>query len=59
MTAAGMGIEPAMICKLRAGERGCKLVLWGATHQFTVRVRVTRSGATLDVFAEPLDGLTC
>jgi hypothetical protein len=56
MTAAGMRIEPAMICCLPGSERGCKLVLFGKTHAFSVRVRVSRSGAMIDVSAEPLDG---
>ena len=59
MDAAAMGIEPAMICCLPAGERGCKLVLFGRTHAFSLRVRVFRSGAMIAVFAEPLDGLHC
>ena len=59
MSAAGMHIEPAMICRLPEGERGCKLVLFGRTHQFSVRVRVFRSCTTIAVFAEPLDGLHC
>ena len=42
MSAAGMHIEPAMICRLPEGERGCKLVLFGRTHQFSVRVRVQK-----------------
>ena len=60
MTASGLRIEPSVICRLRAGERGCKLVLFGRSHQFTVRVRAPRSGAAMiDVFAEPLDRLRC
>jgi hypothetical protein len=48
-----------MICCLPGDERGCKLILFGKTHQFSVVVRVFRSGATIAVFAEPLDGLHC
>ena len=32
MNAAGMGVEPAMLCCLPEGERGCKLILFGRTH---------------------------
>ena len=56
MKASGMGIEPSMICGLPNGERGCRLVLFGHTHAFSVRVRVLRSCTTLAVFAQPLDG---
>ena len=59
MTASGMGIEPSMICRLPNDERGCKLVLFGRTHAFSIRVRVSRSGATIALVAEPLDGLHC
>jgi hypothetical protein len=55
LNAGGMGIKPAMICKLPGGERGCKLLLFGKTHAFSVRVRVSRSGTMIDTFAEPLD----
>ena len=56
MTASGRKIEPSVICRLPDNERGCKLVLFGRTHAFSVVVRVFRSGATIAVFAEPLDG---
>jgi hypothetical protein len=56
MDASGMGIEPSVICRLPNDERGCKLVLFGRTHQFTLYVRVFRSGATIALVAEPLDG---
>lgn len=59
ITASGLRIEPAVICTLPSGERGCKLVLFGKTHAFNVRVRVFRSSTMIDVFAEPLDGLRC
>jgi hypothetical protein len=59
ITAAGMKIEPALICRLPDGERGCKLVLFGRRHQFSVRVRVFRSCTTIAIFAQPLDGLRC
>ena len=59
MTAAGMRIEPAMIRTLPDGERGCKLILFGKTHAFSVVVRVSRSCTMITVFAEPLDGLRC
>ena len=59
MTAAGMKIEPSVICRLPNGERGCKLVLYGSKHQFTLRVRVLWSCATIAIFAQPLDGLRC
>jgi hypothetical protein len=55
MTAAGMGIEPAMICCLPGGERGCRLTLFGKTHSFDLVVRVFRSGAMIAVSAQPLD----
>lgn len=59
MDAAGMRIEPSMICRLTSGERGCRLVLFGRTHQFDVVVRVFRSSTTLAVTCQPLDGLHC
>ena len=59
MTAAGIGIEPAVIYCLPVGERGCKLVLFGPTHAFTICVRVFRSCTTIAIVAEPLDGLRC
>ena len=57
--AGAMGIEPAVICCLLGGERGCRLVLFGRTHQFTLRVRVCRSCTTIALAAEPLDRLRC
>jgi hypothetical protein len=54
--AASMGIQPSVIRRLPNAERGCKLVLFGSKYQFTVRVRVSRSCATISIFAEPLDG---
>jgi hypothetical protein len=59
MTASGLGIEPAVICKLPDGQCGCKLILFGRTHAFSVVVRVLRSSTTLGVSCEPLDGLHC
>jgi len=59
MDAAGMGIEPSVICRLPDDERGCKLVLFGRTHMFALRVRVSRSDTTIALVAEPLDGLHC
>ena len=59
ITASGLRIEPSVICTLPSGERGCKLVLFGRTHAFSVRVRVFRSSTMIDVFAKPLDGLRC
>ena len=59
MTASGMKIEPSVICRLPNEERGCKLILFGKTHAFSVVVRVFRSGATIAVTCQPLDGLHC
>jgi hypothetical protein len=56
MNAAGMGIEPSVICRLANDERGCRLVLFGRTHAFSVVVRVFRSCVTIALDAEPLDG---
>jgi hypothetical protein len=48
MTASGVGIQPALICRLSNAQRGCRLVLFGNTHQFDVVVRSTRSGVMID-----------
>ena len=56
MTAAGVGFQPALICKLPGAERGCRVILFGSKHQFDVVVRALRSGVTIDVSAQPLDG---
>jgi hypothetical protein len=59
MDAAGMGVEPSVICKLPGDERGCRLLLYGRSHAFTLSVRVFRSSTTLAVTCQPLDGLHC
>jgi hypothetical protein len=57
MTAAGVGIQPSLICKLPGVERGCRLILFGSKYQFDVVVRALRlSRALIDVRAQPLDG---
>ena len=54
---AVMGVEPAVLAHLPAGQPGCILTLFGAKHMFEIAVRVRRSDTVVQAIARRLGGL--
>ena len=54
---AAMGVEPAILAHLPAGQSGCILTLFGRRHMFEIVVRVRRSDTAVQAVAHPLGGL--